>query len=555
MIMVIPRGEKATVEKARKKGIKRQKSVGEHNVFSKFPYQLLFLDAPAKNDAMIAVLLSFALILIIFEPLITYLRDKKRLRGFPNATYFSGISNIPFMILRYRGFRSREVHRAHQQHPVLRLGPNTVSFSSPAAIRAIYGHATPCAKGGSYENTLTPHAGLIEVIDKQDHAAKRRILSNAFATRNLEQWEFKVADKVRRLARQFDHACAEEGAAAVVDFRKWANLFTVEAIVDIALSQRLGCLERGDDLVRITLSGGDEKTVPFVEGLHAPRRALSMIVWSPWCRRVKPVLESISGLFSTGRHLGEDFNELLECLVRERVRKHEAGEELDDLATCLFQDKAGQARNLQFAEIQGQMSTLLDAGSDTTAIALTHVMYFLLKNPDMFTRLREEIDLHAAIDTDGVATYASVKNLPYLRACLDESLRLFPPVCTGLHRVTPPEGYEIDGHWIAGGTVVAVPIYTAHRNPAFFPEPERYAPERWLSDKAKDAQASFMPFSAGARGCIGRNITYIEQMMLLASLVRRYDFGFDDEGFELAHEEAFNLWPGSMRLRIQRRLV
>lgn len=182
-------------------------------------------------------------------------------------------------------------------------------------------------------------------------------------------------------------------------------------------------------------------------------------------------------------------------------------------------------------------------------------MYFLLKNPDILKRLREEVDLHAAIDTDGVATYASVKNLPYLRACLDESLSLLPPVCTGLHRVTPPEGYEIDGHWIAGGTAVAVPIYTAHRNPAFFPEPERYVPERWLSEKAKGAQASFIPFSAGARGCIGRNITYIEQMMLLASLVRRYDFGFDDEGFELAHEEAFNLWPGPMRLRIQRRHV
>ncbi|KAI8227656.1 hypothetical protein K4K54_002781 [Colletotrichum sp. SAR 10_86] len=503
---------------------------------------------------MITILLSLTLVLLIFEPLITYLRDKKRLRRFPNATFFSGISNIPFMILRYRGFRSKEVHRAHQRHPVLRLGPNTISFSSPAAIRAIYGHATPCAKGGSYENTLTPHAGLIEVIDKQDHAAKRRILSNAFATRNLEQWEFKVADKVRRLTQRFDHACADKGLA-VVDFRKWANLFTVEAIVDIALSQRLGCLERGDDLVRITTSDGGEKTVPFIEGLHAPRRALSMIVWSPWCRRVKPVLESFSALFSTGRQLGEDFNDLLECLVKERVRKHETGEGLDDLATCLFQDKAGQARNLQFAAIQGQMSTLLDAGSDTTAIALTHVMYFLLKNPDMFRRLREEVDLHASISSDGVATYASVKNLPYLRACLDESLRLLPPVCTGLHRVTPPEGYEIDGHWIAGGTVVAVPIYTAHRNPAFFPEPERYAPERWLSEKAKDAQASFIPFSAGARGCIGRNITYIEQMMLLASLVRRYDFGFDDEGVELAHEEAFNLWPGPMRLRIQRRHV
>jgi cytochrome P450 len=179
-------------------------------------------------------------------------------------------------------------------------------------------------------------------------------------------------------------------------------------------------------------------------------------------------------------------------------------------------------------------------------------MYYLLREPRAFLRLRQEVD--EAVDSDEcVVSYSAVKNLPYLRACLDESMRLSPPLASGLSRKTPPEGMTIDGHWISGNTTVAVPAYTAHRNPKMFPDAEKFRPERWLEDGAKEAQASFIPFSQGARGCIGRNITYIEQSMLMATLVRRYDFELPRDGWELTHEETFNLWTGPLPLKVRRR--
>lgn len=196
----------------------------------------------------------------------------------------------------------------------------------------------------------------------------------------------------------------------------------------------------------------------------------------------------------------------------------------------------------------------VDAGSDTTSIALTHVLYFLIKTPSALTSLRDEIDANAVFE-DGIATHKSVQNLPYLRACIDESLRLIPPVSTGLHRLTPSKGYSIDGHWIAGNTIVVVPIYTAHRNPELFQDPDEYKPERWLRGDSKTLRSSFIPFSEGARGCIGRNITYIEQSVLLASLVRRFDFQFTDPTWELTHEEAFLVWPESMPVFVRQRHV
>ena len=196
----------------------------------------------------------------------------------------------------------------------------------------------------------------------------------------------------------------------------------------------------------------------------------------------------------------------------------------------------------------------MDAGSDTTAIALTHVLYNLIKHPHILEKLREEV---CGVFSQGetIAAYARVKSLPYLRACLDESLRILPPLPRGLERKTPPQGMTILGEHIAGGITVSVPTYTAHRDPTLFPKPDTYIPERWLdeSDAMKEMRAAFIPFSSGGRACLGRNITIIEQQILIATLVHRYDFALANPDWELSWEEGFNLWPSQMPIKLWRR--
>lgn len=181
-------------------------------------------------------------------------------------------------------------------------------------------------------------------------------------------------------------------------------------------------------------------------------------------------------------------------------------------------------------------------------------MYYLVKNPSKLAKLREEV-APAFSEGNFVAPYSKVKHLPYLRACLDESLRITPPVSFGLVRKTPPEGAMIADQFIAGDTVVGVPAYIAHRDPLVFPEPEVYRPERWLEneEKAKEMRNYFIPFSTGARGCIGRNISYLEQHVLIATLVHRYNFSLPSKDWSLDWEEAFNLWPCSMPLKVSKR--
>jgi len=179
-------------------------------------------------------------------------------------------------------------------------------------------------------------------------------------------------------------------------------------------------------------------------------------------------------------------------------------------------------------------------------------MYQLLANPSCLAKLRAEID--AVVEpSETVVPYDKVRHLPYLRACLDESLRLFPPSTFGLPRRTPKEGAPILGDFIPGETSVSISAYVAHRDPKVFPDPEKYRPERWLGDDAKDLQAAFITFSTGARGCIGRNISYLEQTVMLASVVHRYEFALPTENWQPYRYESFNLAPGPMPLKVWRR--
>ena len=194
----------------------------------------------------------------------------------------------------------------------------------------------------------------------------------------------------------------------------------------------------------------------------------------------------------------------------------------------------------------------MNAGADGTAISLTNTIYLLIKNPDKLGELRKELD--AALDDDDIiAPWAKVKQLPYLRACLDESLRMYPPVAAALHRKTPPEGTMVMGQFIPGRTIVSMSAYTSHRDPFIFPQPEEYRPERWLENDTKAMKSAFIPFSAGARACIGQNFTHMEQNIVLATLVRRYDFMLAHKDWEMEFEEAFNLWPRKLPLKMSRR--
>lgn len=372
--------------------------------------------------------------------------------------------------------------------------------------------------------------------------------------KNLEEWEFKVADKTTRIIGQFDTRCSDCGQDETIDYKAWTNFFTLDAISDIGLSSSLGFLDRGHDRCIAQRPDGSTWEVNYRESLYANSRAQAGLVWSyGWYKRLVSLSKLVSPMYRKLWKLNEGWDGIYLHLATERLKRYQAGEKLDDFFEALMHDKNGINHNLEWGEICAEVSIMMNAGSTTTAIAMANVLYLLLKNPTCMARLREEID-HALDEDDVVAPYEKVKYLPYLRACLDESMRVWPPTSHGLPRTTPPEGAVIMGDFIPGNTTVSISAYVAHRDPTVFPDPEKYDPERWMGDAGKELGPYFVAFSAGARGCIGRNISYLEQTVLLASILHRYEVELARPGFEPERLETMNLHLSELPIKLRRRL-
>lgn len=178
-------------------------------------------------------------------------------------------------------------------------------------------------------------------------------------------------------------------------------------------------------------------------------------------------------------------------------------------------------------------------------------MYMLLRNPECLAKLRKEIDQVTEEDEE-VISHEKVKHLPYLRACIDEAMGIYSPTTFGLPRKTPSEGCTIFGEYVAGNMLVSMSSYVVHRDEKVFPDPKSYRPERWLGEEGKKLQPWFVAFSAGARGCIGRNISYLEQLTITAAMVYRYEFALPSPTWEQTRYEHLNLVPGPLPLKVWR---
>lgn len=502
--------------------------------------------------------------ILISSHVLEYFRDRKGLRRFPGMTAIAPLTNLSYMFEASRGRRYKAVHEAHEKYgPIVRVGPNSISFNDIRAVKDIYGHGSPVRKDEFYDVLAGTHRHLADVADRDEHSRKRRVLAGAYSQDGLEHWEHIVADRTSALIMQYDRLCENpsyrhtphrdpkvecDRLKGFINHRSWMGIFAEDAITQIGLSADLHMIEAGSDVVQVKDLNGKISSFSYREALWYSHRIQSCLVWSPkWFKS----LVRWTSWHPWWRH-NDNYTNMCVYFVQQRLKRYEAGEKLDDFYTYLLEDKYGSANFYPMGELVAECSIMCNAGSDTTATALTNVLYWLLKNPDCLLRLRAEVD--AVLEpTDTVAAYDRVKHLPYLRACLDESMRLTPPNTMNVPRLTPEEGMQIMGEWIPGNTTVHSPPYAMHRNETVFPEPSAYRPERWLAENAKDLQPYFLTFSAGARSCIGRNITYLEQTVVLASLIHRYEFALLDSDWVLQQREAFTCSPGDMPVRIWRR--
>ncbi len=216
-------------------------------------------------------------------------------------------------------------------------------------------------------------------------------------------------------------------------------------------------------------------------------------------RRAKKTFdEVVYNIIEVRRKTGEDTGDLVSMLLA--ARDEETGEGMTD------------------EQLRDEVLTILLAGHETTAVALSWTWYELSRRPEVEETLHAELD---RVLSGRVPTLEDLPNLPYNRMVIDESLRLYPPAW-GMARQTR-EADEIRGYTIPANTPVSLIQYITHRHPEFWDDPEKFDPERFLPERSSGRpQFAYFPFGGGQRQCIGNNFALIEAQLILATLAQRY---------------------------------
>ena len=192
----------------------------------------------------------------------------------------------------------------------------------------------------------------------------------------------------------------------------------------------------------------------------------------------------------------------------------------DDLLSLLMRardEETGEAMSDE--QLRAEAVTILTAGHETTALALSWTWYLLAQHPEAEARLHAELD--AALEGRRAPTVADLPNLSYTRMVVEEALRLYPPVW--IIGRTAIAGDEIGGYRVEADSEIMMCQYVTHRHPEFWDEPDKFDPERFLPERvAARPRYAYFPFGGGPRQCIGNNFALMEAQLVLATVASRY---------------------------------
>jgi cytochrome P450 len=184
----------------------------------------------------------------------------------------------------------------------------------------------------------------------------------------------------------------------------------------------------------------------------------------------------------------------------------------------LAQDEEAGGRGMSDLQVRDEAMTIFLAGHETTANALSWTLYLLSQSPEVEARLHEEVD---RVLGRRLPELGDLARLTYAEQVVTESMRLFPPAWIIGRRAV--QDYPLDPYVAPARSILIVSPYVIQRDARYFPEPERFAPERWTpSFRASLPPFAYLPFGGGARRCIGESFAWMELVLVLSTVAQRW---------------------------------
>lgn len=404
------------------------------------------------------------------------------------------------------------VQKLHDQYgDVLRLKIAHETFYyvfSPDLIREVLvDHADDFRSHERVMDVFTLIYGAnVMTTDGDTWKRQRRILAPGFLPKKIAHYlDLMIGATTDSFASNLPQG---HGQSTVVDVDQFTNRLTMDVILRVLFSYKPG----KDESIRIC------ETVRSLE--HQSMREIFWPKTPPdWCPypgrmqklRDKATLDNlISGQIKARRDCIEQHTNKTDYLAM-LLAAHDEEAPIDSLTATLSND-----------EIHDNCSVIFAAGHDTTAGALTWWIGLMTQHPDYAEKARQEIQ---EVVSDKPQTPEALTRLTWLTATIKESLRLCPPVVTMFLRRAVRD-VQI-GEWrIPKGGAVHVPIWHIHHDARWFPEPEKFEPQRFMPGAPEIPRGAYIPFGTGPRVCIGQHFAMIEMTLIAAILLREFNFEF-----------------------------
>ncbi|KAJ5267147.1 hypothetical protein N7478_009955 [Penicillium angulare] len=361
---------------------------------------------------------------------------------------------------------------------------------------------------------------LFSTRDEQFHREQKRPIANAYSLTSLLELEPAV-DSCTEIFRSQLLSFADKKRP--IDLGAWLQYYAFDVVGEFTFAKKLGFLQEGRDVD--DMMSGIQDILVYASLCGQVPEAHKLLLGNPLMPILMPRLES--------------WNKVLQFTLKQvnsrtslkRDGELEKGdlENGKDMLSRWMTIHNSNPEKMSTRDVIVHLSTNVFAGSDTTAIALRAIIYFLLRNPKAMNRVIDDIDEADRLGqlSNPISYKESTSRLPYFSAVMKEAMRLHPSVGFILERHVPEGGLMVCDKHIPAGTTVGINAWVLHHDPKVFPDPEEFIPERWLDsniEKLKEMEQSFFAFGAGSRTCVGKNISLIEIHKIIPQLLRDFTF-------------------------------
>ncbi|KAA8564856.1 hypothetical protein EYC84_010627 [Monilinia fructicola] len=407
----------------------------------------------------------------------------------------------------------------------IRIGPEMIFFPNPTSLKEIYMDRSLNTKSEFYDSGAFGPPHLFTTLSAEEHTPLRKALATTpWSLGEIRKnWEPRLDEEVLMFTKVMTEKAKAGESVILCD--KLAE-FAADIMTIVSFGKPWGFVENGRD--ERNLLGSWRQGLDFMGFTARFTLFRKHIIKIPWVAAIlQPKASDSKGI---GYLIKQAEHQL-------RTREYELSqgvypEQVDFLQHSLEARINGEP--LTPIQKRSHITLLIQAGADTTGTALGATLRSLAIVPGALEKAFNEIRKadEANLLSTPIKDEETRTHLPYMVGAVKEALRLYPSAPNWFPRVVPPEGKIIDGVFVPGNMDVTSNAMIIQRDPDFFgPDPDTFRPERWMDEaKAIELEHGMFVWGFGYRGCIGKNIAYMELFKLVPEIIRRFDIEVLNEG-------------------------